>query len=418
MREIKMPAFMKDAGDTKAHSMWGEMVIFILLYVISIFVEAMAMVPGLLVYIAGRPDAASWFGQAGGSDMTGGLWSGSIDMDKYSALLQAQPEWLLIYTLFAEILLIALYTGYCRLIEKRSFATMGFTRGHIPVQYIKGLLWAIVLFGGAYLLCVGTGAVHFEGVSAGMIPGYIVLYFVGYMIQGMAEEVICRGYLLVSLSRNHSVWYSVIISSGVFMAMHMSNDHVTLLAFINIFLCGSLFGLLFVERGNIWMVAALHSGWNFLQNNIFGIPVSGMAQGNSVFATSFMDGKKLINGGDFGIEGGIAVTVVLALGIYITYRRMDRKGMLVEPEESESVEQSVAAEKPEPLEETENLSGPSGYPKEENDYASMPLNLDTLNRIETQKREAGIVKKSSEETVTYPRSTVFNADYFREKDEE
>lgn len=409
---------MKNAGNTKAHSMWGEMVIFILLYVISIFVEAMAMVPGLLVYIVSRPDAASWFGQAGSSGAAESLWSGSIDMDKYSALLQAQPEWLMIYTLFAEILLIALYAGYCRLIEKRSFATMGFTKDHMFSQYVKGLLWAVVLFGGAYLLCAGAGAVHFEGVSAGMIPGYIVLYFVGYMIQGMAEEVICRGYLLVSLSRNHSVCYSVIISSGVFMAMHMSNDHVTLLSFINIFLCGLLFGLIFVERGNIWMVAALHAGWNFLQNNLFGMPVSGMAQGNSVFTTTFVDGRSLINGGAFGIEGGIAVTVVLALGIYITYRRMDRKGMLVAPEESESVEQSVAAEKSEPLEKTENLSGSSGYPKKENDYTSMPLNLDTLNRIEIQKREAGIGKEPSKETITYPRNTVFNADYFREKDEE
>ena len=413
-----MPVFMKNAGNTKAHSMWGEMVIFILLYVISIFVEAMAMVPGLLVYIVSRPDAASWFGQAGSSGAAESLWSGSIDMDKYSALLQAQPEWLMIYTLFAEILLIALYAGYCRLIEKRSFATMGFTKDHMFSQYVKGLLWAVVLFGGAYLLYAGAGAVHFEGVSAGMIPGYIVLYFVGYMIQGMAEEVICRGYLLVSLSRNHSVCYSVIISSGVFMAMHISNDHVTLLSFINIFLCGLLFGLIFVERGNIWMVAALHAGWNFLQNNLFGMPVSGMAQGNSVFTTTFVDGRSLINGGAFGIEGGIAVTVVLALGIYITYRRMDRKGMLVAPEESESVEQSVAAEKSEPLEKTENLSGSSGYPKKENDYTSMPLNLDTLNRIEIQKREAGIGKEPSKETITYPRNTVFNADYFREKDEE
>ena len=92
-----MPAFMKDAGNTKAHSMWREMAIFILLYVISIFVEAMAMVPGLLVYIASRPDAASWFERAGSSDVTGGLWNGSVDMDKYSALLQAQPECCYLY---------------------------------------------------------------------------------------------------------------------------------------------------------------------------------------------------------------------------------------------------------------------------------------------------------------------------------
>ena len=202
------------------------------------------------------------------------------------------------------------------------------------------------------------------------------------------------------------------------MAMHMSNDHVTLLSFINIFLCGLLFGLIFVERGNIWMVAALHAGWNFLQNNLFGMPVSGMAQGNSVFTTTFVDGRSLINGGAFGIEGGIAVTVVLALGIYITYRRMDRKGMLVEPEEYGNPDQTVAAVEPKQPEETENISSQQGYPKEEDNYTSMPLNLDTLNRIEIQKREAGIGKESSEETITYPRNTVFNVDYFREKDEE
>ena len=50
MREIKKPAFMKEAEKTKSHSILGEMIIFIVLYVISIFVEAMALVPGLLVY--------------------------------------------------------------------------------------------------------------------------------------------------------------------------------------------------------------------------------------------------------------------------------------------------------------------------------------------------------------------------------
>ena len=403
-----MPAFMKDAGNTKAHSLWREMVIFLILYVISIFVEAMAMVPGLLVYIAGRPDATSWFGRFG-SGTYGALQNGG--MDPYSALLQSQPEWLMIYTLFAEALLIVLYTGYCRLIEKRSFSSMGFVKGNIIVSYIKGLLWAVVLFGGAYLFGVGTGALHFDGRMAGTIPGYIVLYLIGYMIQGMAEEVICRGYLLVSLSRNHSVWYSVILSSGVFMALHMSNDHVTLLAFINLFLCGVLFGMLFVERGNIWIVAAFHSGWNFLQDNIFGMPVSGMAQGNSVFATSFAEGRNLINGGDFGIEGGLAVTVVLVLGIYYTYRRMDRKGMLAVAGESVSQEQTADSGQ------LKKQDVP-GHLKEEENYTSMPLNLDTLNRIETQKREAGVIVTPPKETEIYPKRTVFNAEYFKEKDQE
>lgn len=34
-----------------------------------------------------------------------------------------------------------------------------------------------------------------------MAPLGILGYFVGYLVQGMAEEVLCRGYLFVSLSK-------------------------------------------------------------------------------------------------------------------------------------------------------------------------------------------------------------------------
>ncbi|CDC93985.1 putative uncharacterized protein [Roseburia sp. CAG:380] len=233
------------------------------------------------------------------------------------------------------------------------------------------------------------------------------------MIQGLAEEVICRGYLLVSLSRRNSVWYSVILSSGVFMAMHMSNEHVTVLAYINLFLCGLLFGLLFVESGSIWMVAALHSGWNFLQGNIFGISVSGTAKASSVFDSSFADGWSFMNGGDFGLEGGLAVTIVLAVGIYVVYRRMERSGMLVKRMQTESmnaVKENVSAEQTEQA--VGNRSTQSS--EEEGGFAQKTaLNLDTLRDIEKQKEEAGVIVKEKTEAVSYPSKTVFDADYFK-----
>ena len=393
MREIKKPAFMKEAEKTKSHSILGEMIIFIVLYVISIFVEAMALVPGLLVYGLIHPISAG--------------------IEQYNSLLQNRSQWVTVYMLFAEIFLIVLYTGYCKLIEKRSLSSMGFTKRNMPSFYAKGIGWSAVLIGGAYLICVLTGACHFEGVSAQLVPGYVVFYLIGYMIQGLAEEVICRGYLLVSLSRRNSVWYSVILSSGVFMAMHMSNEHVTVLAYINLFLCGLLFGLLFVESGSIWMVAALHSGWNFLQGNIFGISVSGTAKSSSVFDSSFADGWSFMNGGDFGLEGGLAVSIVLAVGIYVVYRRMERRGMLVKRMQTESmnvVKETVSAEQ------TEQAVGnrPTQSSEEEGGFAQKTaLNLDTLRNIEKQKEEAGVIVKEKPETVSYPSKTVFDADYFQ-----
>ena len=393
MREIKKPAFMKEAEKTKSHSILGEMIIFIVLYVISIFVEAMALVPGLLVYGLIHPISAG--------------------IEQYNSLLQNRSQWVTVYMLFAEIFLIVLYTGYCKFIEKGPLSSMGFTKRNMSSFYAKGIGWSAVLIGGAYLICVLTGACHFEGVSAQLVPGYVVFYLIGYMIQGLAEEVICRGYLLVSLSRRNSVWYSVILSSGVFMAMHMSNEHVTVLAYINLFLCGLLFGLLFVESGSIWMVAALHSGWNFLQGNIFGISVSGTAKASSVFDSSFSDGWSFMNGGDFGLEGGLAVSIVLAVGIYVVYRRMERRGMLVKRMQTESmnvVKETVSAEQ------TEQAVGnrPTQSSEEEGGFAQKTaLNLDTLRNIEKQKEEAGVIVKEKPETVSYPSKTVFDADYFQ-----
>lgn len=396
MREIKKPAFMKEAEKTKSHSILGEMIIFIVLYVISIFVEAMALVPGLLVYGLIHPISAG--------------------IEQYNSLLQNRSQWVTVYMLFAEIFLIVLYTGYCKFIEKRPLSSMGFMKRNMSSLYAKGIGWSAVLIGGAYLICILTGACHFEGVSAQLVPGYVVFYLIGYMIQGLAEEVICRGYLLVSLSRRNSVWYSVILSSGVFMAMHMSNEHVTVLAYINLFLCGLLFGLLFVESGSIWMVAALHSGWNFLQGNIFGISVSGTAKASSVFDSSFADGWSFMNGGDFGLEGGLAVTIVLAVGIYVVCRRMERRGMLVKRMQTESmnvVKETVSAEQTEQVEQVVG-NRPTQSSEEEGGFAQKTaLNLDTLRNIEKQKEEAGVIVKEKPETVSYPSKTVFDADYFQ-----
>lgn len=425
MREIKKPAFMKEAEKTKSHSILGEMIIFIVLYIISIFVEAMALVPGLLVYGLIHPISAG--------------------IEQYNSLLQNRSQWVKVYMLFVEIFLIVLYTGYCKFIEKRPLSSMGFTKRNMSSLYAKGLGWSVALLGGAYLICILTGACHFEGVSAQLVPGYIAFYLIGYVIQGLAEEVICRGYLLVSLSRRNSVWYSVILSSGVFMAMHMSNEHVTVLAYINLFLCGLLFGLLFVESGSIWMVAALHSGWNFLQGNIFGISVSGTSKASSVFGSSFTDGWSFMNGGDFGLEGGLAVTIVLAVGIYVVYRRMDRNGMLVKraqtgeespdagqaaamnagrrmkidtgiPKEQTYAESMNVAEKAASAEKTEQTAdGSTAQSSEEKGsfVQKTALNLDTLRDIEKQKEEAGVIVKEKPEEVSYPNQTVFDADYFQ-----
>ena len=220
-----------------------------------------------------------------------------------------------IIMLFSEIAMIAVVFLFCRWIEKRKLRTLGFLKKRVVIEYAKGLLVGFVVFSVAVLLCVATGTLKITGFSIGFSVVTVLLYFFGYMIQGMAEEVLCRGYFMVSLARRYSIPVAVFVSSFAFSLLHMGNPGITVLAVVNLTLFGIFAGVVMVRQGNIWMVAGIHSMWNFTQGNVFGIQVSGLEQQNSVFSSIMSEEKKWISGGSFGLEGGAAVSIVLMIGI-------------------------------------------------------------------------------------------------------
>ena len=61
----------------------------------------------------------------------------------------------------------------------------------------------------------------------------------------------------------------------------------------------------------------MHSIWNFAQGHFYGIKVSGIDSSCSVLNSVFVEGKELINGGNFGIEGGITDTIIHVLAIVV-----------------------------------------------------------------------------------------------------
>ena len=59
----------------------------------------------------------------------------------------------------------------------------------------------------------------------------------------------------------------------------------------------------------------MHSIWNLVQGNFWGLRVSGMGTQCSIFSSTMIEDKSIINGGAFGPEGGLGVSVVLLVGI-------------------------------------------------------------------------------------------------------
>ena len=235
--------------------------------------------------------------------------------------------------LFATLATVAVVLLFCLLAEKRSLLSLGFTGRGAVSEYVVGLLGGLILFGSAVLLCVATGTVTVSLSTKSPAWGMLALYFLGFLIQGMSEEMLCRSYLMVSLSRRWPLWVCAVINALLFSLLHLGNSGISVIALINIFLFGLFASLLTLRRGSIWMVGALHSMWNFAQGNLFGIPVSGIRGLPSPLSSTLTEGtwQGVINGGAFGLEGGLAVTTVLLVACV---------GVLFWPTKNSEIEES------------------------------------------------------------------------------
>ncbi len=227
-------------------------------------------------------------------------------------------NWFSLLTLFCTIIVTILVIVYCRFIEKRSLYSMGFVKRKAVFNYLLGLVIGAVMFGAGVLICWLTGALAFNGVILGNSLGLVFAFFLAFLFQGMSEEVMLRGYFMVSIAAKKTVVVAILLNSILFALMHILNNGISLLPVINLTLFGIFASVYMLRTGNIWGVCAIHSMWNFVQGNIFGIAVSGINIKASVFSFAPAGTGTLINGGDFGLEGGLGVTIVLVAAIIIT----------------------------------------------------------------------------------------------------
>ena len=228
--------------------------------------------------------------------------------------LAKDPQVSLMVSLYFQIFGIGLMMLYCRFLEKRPITSMGFRGKDFWRQYLRGLLIGFGMMTAVVLLGWALGGFRYAGLYEHIEPGILLLFFLGFMIQGMFEEVMCRGYFMVSASRKSAVLAGVIANSVLFALLHVFNGGFDVLPAINLVLFGAFASLYMLKTDNIWGAGAIHSVWNFSQGCFFGLSVSGMPLLQTVFVFDSTD-RALISGGAFGPEGGLPVTLVYAVGI-------------------------------------------------------------------------------------------------------
>ena len=257
---------------------------------------------------------------------TGGLALGGVVLgnpSKDDTLYQFEE-----FSSFA-FMLVALF-AWVRWKEGRPFSSIGF-RGSNPVgKLVLGLVIgaAMMTLGVLVTWALGeysTGTSRHTNLGSSALVAIAVLLGV-FIVQASTEEAVTRGYMLQVSGRQINGVVAVLVGAVYFAVLHIGAGP---LALFNIALYAVFASFVALGQGNLWLIAGIHAGWNYFQGNIYGLPVSGNAEANSLWA--FGPGKgshDLVSGGDFGLEASLVGTLVLAIATVVAvilYRRQETR---------------------------------------------------------------------------------------------
>jgi len=229
---------------------------------------------------------------------------------------------LAVYT--AGTLLAALLAGsvLIRLLDGRTPAALGIALSRqvpreLAIGWTAGVLPQLAI---ALPLLLGGGlAFAATRGSVGEWVGSLTWSLLVLLVAAAAEEAVYRGYGFQALLRGFGTWPTLLFTSALFTYAHGRNPAVTPFALGNIFLAGVVLGLAYLRTLSLWLVTALHTGWNWSMASLLDLPVSGLGLIDTPLYEPLLSAPRWLAGGAFGPEGGLLGTVALLLALLIVW---------------------------------------------------------------------------------------------------
>lgn len=240
---------------------------------------------------------------------------------------------MIVFSVVSLLTVLASMWFMARLLDRRGFRDFGF---HLDRTWWLDLAFGLVL--GALLMTT----IFLAELAAGWVvvldsfdPGKsghpfavaILMPLALFVCVGLYEEALSRGYHLRNLAEaflgvfglgpRGAIVVAMTLSSLLFALAHADNPNATFVSTFNICLAGGLLAAGYVLTGELALSIGLHVTWNFFQGNVFGFPVSGMANDQASFLVVEQRGDPLITGGEFGPEAGIVGITAMTLGVLL-----------------------------------------------------------------------------------------------------
>lgn len=238
------------------------------------------------------------------------------------SLMDKSSDIHLIFELLSFGFIILTVFRWTRKVEKRPIRTLGFYKENFLSALFKGYGLGLSLFILALAGLVVLGQYQFDSIYLDPYSlAFVVFTIPFWILQGIAEELVTRAWLIPQLAKRTNLKVAIIISSSLFTLLHLGNPGITFLSAIDLFLFGVAMSLYLLKTDTIWGIGGIHGAWNFAQGNLFGVLVSGQSSGTSIMKFTPQGNQDWLSGGSFGIEGSIVSSIILFLLIlYLAYQ--------------------------------------------------------------------------------------------------
>jgi membrane protease YdiL (CAAX protease family) len=187
--------------------------------------------------------------------------------------------------------------------------SLGALFGLLEISLLVGL---IALFGG-----YSFGEVVLRG---GGVLRWAVLWSVFFLLVGLAEEFLFRGYTQFTLADGIGFWPAAITLSLAFGAAHLRNQGENWTGSAGIVGTGLLFAFVLRRTGNLWMAVGWHASFDFGETFLFSVPNSGFVFRGHLSAATLQPGPAWLTGGSAGPEASVFSFLILAVAALVIHK--------------------------------------------------------------------------------------------------
>jgi len=240
-----------------------------------------------------------WFGDV----RVGGLWSELAD--EFGTLVAAVIPALVLAR-----------------VERRPWRVYGLPlRQAFGGMFLVGAVWGFAGISVRMFALYGLHAFTFGHVvlHGARIARFAAYWAVMFLLVGLFEEFLLRGYSQFTLARGIGFWPAAVVLSCAFGLIHLRNvgeqwTGLLAAAFIGLFFCLTL-----RRTGNLWFAVGFHAAWDWGETYFYSVPDSGMVAPGHLLSSS-LHGAQWLSGGSVGPEGSVMCFVVIAMA-WIAFER-------------------------------------------------------------------------------------------------